>query len=208
MANLIDLNSYLYKHFNDKLNVVYDIGASDGRYSSLINLSVTNKPKFYLFDANSEYINQQHSYDFEFHNVVFSDRQKTVDFYSNGTGGDSYYIEFTGIYNDVTPVKRQTESLDDYCLKNNIPLPDLIKIDTQGSELDILMGGKKSLEHAKVVILECPILEYNINAPTFNQYIHFMRTNNYLPHAAVELHWLNGILVQMDIAFINTKKES
>lgn len=205
MPTVVDLQPYISQRFYNDLEVVYDIGASDGSYSKEIYSSVNSNPKFYLFEADSKYSNQQHDFNFEFHNVVFSDSEKTVDFYSNGTSGDSYYVEFTGVYNNVQPVKRETKTLDKYRVENNIPLPDMIKIDTQGSELDILRGGKECLSHAKLVILECPILPYNMGAPKFEEYINFMAENDFLPNYTTQLHWLNGIMVQMDIAFINTK---
>lgn len=206
MGQLVDLHSYIHNNFRDKLNVIYDIGASDGRTSTMIDLALEASPTFYLFDARDTYKDQQHRFKYEYHTVLLSDSAREVDFYGNDTSGDSYYLEITGAYKDVQPVKRQTETLDDYCAKHSIPLPDLIKIDTQGSELDILLGGQKAMANAKLIILECPVLEYNIGAPKFQEYIEFMRKHNYLPHSVVELHWMGSnvgnVLIQMDIAFV------
>lgn len=207
MGTLVDVKQYLNTSHYGNLKVVYDIGASDGHYSREVFNSVGSNPKFYLFEADPKYADQKHYFDFEFHNVLLSDKEKTVDFYSNGTGGDSYYPEITGVYNDVKPVQRQAVKLDDYVEKHNIPLPDLIKIDTQGSELDILIGGSKCMNNAKVIILECPVLLYNQGAPTFDQYIGFMQSKGFLPQDVTEIHWLGGIMVQLDIAFINVGEQ-
>lgn len=202
---LVDLRSYVAEFWSDSLNVIYDIGASDGNWSEDVHAVVTNKPKYYLFDAHTKYADQQHNFDFEFYNVVFSDTEKEVDFYANGTGGDSYYKELTEHYDNIAPVKRRTVTLDKYCEKNNIPLPDLIKIDTQGSELDILAGGQKAMANAKVVILEVPIFAYNNGAPGFVDYLQFMAERGFLPHLPTQLHWFYGVLHQIDIAFIKSK---
>lgn len=200
-TSIIDLQVYIEHFWKDKLNVIYDIGASDGNWSEDVHAVVTNKPKYYLFEAHTKYADQKHDFDFEFHNVVFSDTEKEVDFYANGTGGDSYYKEFTEHYDNVAPVKRSTVTLDKYCEENNIPLPDLIKIDTQGSELDILVGGQKAMANAKVIILECPLFSYNDGAPGFIDYLNFMRHFGFLPEGPTQLHWYYGVLHQIDIAF-------
>ena len=49
-------------------------------------------------------------------------------------------------------------TIDDYCAENNINEIDLIKIDTQGSEADILAGMKKIIENEKVSIIEIEII--------------------------------------------------
>ena len=62
-------------------------------------------------------------------------------------------------------------TLDKVINDNNWPLPDLIKLDVQGSELDILDGAKKILSHAKYLIVELQHIEYNDNAPLFEESI-------------------------------------
>ena len=62
-------------------------------------------------------------------------------------------------------------TLDKVIDNNNWPLPDLIKIDAQGSELDILEGGSKILSNAKYLIVELQHIEYNDNAPLFEESI-------------------------------------
>lgn len=205
IRHLADARFFLYNYYPNDINVVYDIGASDGYYSKIIKSAVDNEPKFYLFDADAKYANQENDFDFEFHNVVLSDTEKEVDYYSNGTGGDSYYREFTPLYDDIKPVKRQTVTLDKYRKEHNMPLPDLIKIDTQGSELDILAGGTECVANAKVIILECPLMEYNIGSPSFDDYINQMSHYGFVPRWLVEMHWLNKVMVQLDIAFVSEK---
>ena len=65
-------------------------------------------------------------------------------------------------------------TLDKLVSKNNIPLPDFIKIDTQGSELDILRGGEKTISNCSLIYLECPIIEYNMGSPNLSEYIEYL----------------------------------
>ena len=56
---------------------------------------------------------------------------------------------------------------------------DLIKIDTQGSELNILKGSIEIVEKTKFLLLELSVVEYNFNAPTYLQVIKYLEENNF-----------------------------
>jgi hypothetical protein len=119
--------------------------------------------------------------------------------------GDSYYPEMPG--NLLQPVVKEIKSrtLDSIVFSrgNPLPLPDLIKIDTQGSELDILRGAKEALKSTSVIIMECPIVKYNQGAPDIQDYLDFALENEWVPLAVVEIHTLRDVFVQVDIAFVS-----
>jgi FkbM family methyltransferase len=52
----------------------------------------------------------------------------------------------------------QTETIDSYCLKNNISHIDLIKIDTEGHDMEVIYGGNNMLASSTIDILQ---FEYN-----------------------------------------------
>ena len=103
--------------------------------------------------------------------ALLSDDIKRVRFWTmNGAStctGASCYREKTEYFNDDNAgfdlVK--TSTLDILCEWPNAPMFDLIKIDTQGSELDILRGGVDTVAHAKAIIMEVSLEEYNEGAP-------------------------------------------
>lgn len=120
----------------------------------------------------------------------------------NGTG-DSIYEENNLIkYKNIKPKYLQATTLDSLVLENNLLLPDIIKLDVQGAEIDVMKGGMKALSNASIVTLEMPLVQYNKGAPTFDQYLHFMRELEFYPLKIVELHPILGVLVQIDISFI------
>lgn len=200
---IIDLQEYVSLFWNNKIDVVYDIGATDGSFSDRFQDSIDNQPYYYLFEANDEYKNmQKHKFEYQFFNAVLSNTEKTVDFYKLMGGGDSYYEEITNTYKNVVPIKKQTVTLNSIGKEYNLPKPDLIKLDTQGSELDILQGSTDYLPFAKLVIIECPIIEYNIGAPLLPEYINFMANYGFDPHAITQVHWYNMVMCQIDIAFV------
>lgn len=201
-----DIKRFLYKSKKQKINykVIYDIGAHKGEFSKLIKKHY-RKSKIHLFEPNTYHNKALLKYG-KVHNIVLWKENGNKDFYSIGESGDSLYREVTGVYDNVAPKWVPVLSLDKYVKDNDLEYPDLIKLDTQGSELDILAGGLECLSKALVVIIECPILRYNFNAPSVDDYIKTMTRYGYQPVELTEVHYMNGTLVQIDLAFINTNK--
>lgn len=199
------LNSIILDLKSNKINleVIYDIGAFRGEWSKLASKTSLKKSKFYLFEANVEneaFLKKTgHNYFVE----VLSNEIKEVEFFSKVHEGDSYFREKTNFYEDkIKPKIIKTTTLNEVQKKEGIPLPDFIKIDTQGSELDILFGGSEILDKCKIILLECPIISYNEGAPTFTDYIENLNKLGYLPFDITEIHYLDKVLVQIDLIFL------
>lgn len=183
--------------------IVYDIGAHNGKWALTWIKNYPNS-KVFLFEANSIF-NSQLAKIGKVYNVVLSNESKKVNFYSiNGTG-DSYYKENSAFYNNITPVERQTSSLDELVNSENLPLPKIIKVDTQGSELDILLGSRVTIRNALYIIIECRLVtSQNMNAPTVSEVIQALAQLNFAPFKILEIHKnKHGILVEIDIVFKN-----
>ena len=93
-------------------------------------------------------------------------------------------------------------SLDELVKKENLPYPNFIKIDTQGSELDILKGSQQSISECSLIYLECPIIEYNLKAPNINEYIKYLDSIGFVPYDICEIPKMDNVLIQIDILFI------
>lgn len=210
----INLFSSLYRQkLNDALNFlikkkvninnVYDIGAYRGNWSNFLKKTSLNKSNFFLFEANIENQKFLKELGFKYFISVLSDKKKEVEFYSKNLTGDSYYIENTNLYEkDLDKKITKTNTLNDIVEKNNIPLPDFIKVDTQGSEIDILKGGDKILSNCSLIYIECPIIQYNQNSPNFVDYINYMKSIDFLPYEICEVHYIDKVMVQIDILFL------
>ena len=182
---------------------IYDVGAHKGNWSVAMNKELPDA-NFYLFEANSHHEEDLKKLDYQYYINVLSNNEKNIDFYSNNAGtGDSYYKENTSTYDTVKSKQITSKTLDDLVKKNKIPFPDFIKIDTQGSELDILNGAHDCLKNAQLLLLECPVYPFNSGAPTMPDYIDFLLKFNFYPSQCVELHNLSGVLIQIDILFLN-----
>lgn len=86
-------------------------------------------------------------------------------------GGNSYYREndkfspaAKDIYTEENQQTRYLRTVDSLIKENNLPYPDFVKIDTQGSEIDVLNGMTECLKHVQHLIVELQHVEYNIGA--------------------------------------------
>jgi hypothetical protein len=116
--------------------------------------------------------------------------------------GASIYKENTIWYDEgkYETIQIPTSTLD---IKNyfNGETIDLLKMDTQGSELDILNGGKKTLERTEFVLIEVSTVKYNLNAPMMDKVIDKMLESGFNIVDIVEYHINNGLIFQLDILF-------
>jgi hypothetical protein len=78
--------------------------------------------------------------------------------------------------------------LDSCVLKHKFPQPDWIKLDVQGSELDILAGGSKCFSFAQFVLCEVPLVPYNLGAPNLSEVLNIFLKEGFLPSCLVEIH--------------------
>ena len=77
---------------------------------------------------------------------------KIVKYYYNyeNLGGNSRYLENNLTFSDNAKVKHlKIETLDTIVKNRKFPLPHILKLDVQGSELDILKGADMCLNHAE-----------------------------------------------------------
>jgi hypothetical protein len=82
----------------------------------------------------------------------------------------------------------------------------LIKIDTQGSELDILKGGVKLVNKTMAVILEVSYVDYNLEAPQSEEVIEYMTEVGFDKYIEIGEHYSNepqwkDTVVQKDLCF-------
>lgn len=124
---------------------------------------------------------------------VLSDSIKSVKFFldnnpdrPNGSG-NSYYPEDSIEYPNFNFEERITTTLDIMYPNQQF---DLIKMDTQGSELDIIKGGMNLISKAKGLILEENVVPYNIGAPLSHQIKEFLENNGWI--FVKHLKWWGG----------------
>ena len=148
--------------------VIYDIGACVTQWTKAAKQYWPNA-QYILFDAfeKAEFLYAGYEYHI---GVLSSQNDKVVKFYQSDVhpGGNSYYREVGGPP-DVFPQDAYreciTRTLDTVVKERGFPLPDLVKIDVQGAEKDIIMGGSATLTNTEHLIVEMQRTNYNDGAP-------------------------------------------
>lgn len=181
-ANLLpeDHVNYL-KTLDIDPKVIYDLGACVLHWTREAR-EVWPGSEFYLIDAAESvkpYLNRS-GYDYEI--AVLSDTDgKEITFYEdvNNPGGNSYYKETTGMYTQEHAAKRKTSTLSSIVKNKGWPLPDLIKLDIQGAELDTLKGAHDILSNCNDIILEAQHTNYNEGAPKIEEITEYLSSIGY-----------------------------
>ena len=197
------------KYFEPKS--ILDIGANVGQFYNEIKNIFPNS-YYYLIEGSESCEVVLETLNVDYSICLLSDSEKEVDFYIRKNEprctGNSIYRENTSFYDDdqILIEKKQTKTLSN--LLNNQKF-DLIKIDVQGSEIDIINGGLDIIKEAKGILMEVSLMEYNQNAPTKEFVYEYMDNLGFKP---VELigninHPLTYELIQQDILFLNKKYE-
>jgi FkbM family methyltransferase len=171
IEHLISLKN---KGFNPK--VIYDIGSCVCHWYNVAKL-IFPEADIYLFEGNEdvEMIYKNKGIPKKNYNIglLSNEDGKEVNYYYSAKhpGGNSIYQEI-GSQNGLEDFKNfkvmKTQKLSTICKNKNIPLPDLIKIDVQGSEKDIIKGAEEIIKHCTYLIVEMQHMEYNKGAPRVN----------------------------------------
>lgn len=163
--------------------VVYDIGACVLHWTDKAK-TVWPNATYVAFDAMdaANFIYEEERIGYAC-GVLGSEDGKIVDFWENieNPGGNSIYKE----NNELSPmadqlfskpIQKYTGKLDTIVETFGFKQPDLIKMDVQGSELDILKGATKTLEKCDNIILEMQYVDYNKGAPKAQEVIEYLES--------------------------------
>ena len=186
---------------------IFDIGCFQGLWSKQI-LGVFSKSNFFLFDADSQNekslkkLKNNHS-NLHYKIKLLSDDIKEYKFFKMQSGS-SIYEEQTDYPRDIVYINSSTLSLEinDEIQKSQ---NNLIKIDSQGSEIKILKGLGQFINLFEVIILEVSLHQYNKDAPLFNEMNEFMISKDFRLYDIFDLKRLGNnksFLVQFDCVFI------
>lgn len=188
---------------------ILDIGAHSGQFYGWAKSVWPNVPIF-MIEANQVHAEKLKSITQNNHDnyliAALGDKVRDVTFYTRKdkpwTEGNSYYKEnnFWDIPQLVLENKVTLKKLDD--LFEDDAVFDLIKVDTQGSELDILKGGKNLVSKASAIILEVSYIEYNEGAPNQQETLDYMKKIGFEEKMSIGEHYNGEQIVQKDLLFL------
>lgn len=185
---------------------ILDIGANVGQFhkeckrvfpeSYIFSIEATDECEPYLKTFTNNY------------SISLLSREKNIyDFYTTTKNkistGNSIYKELTTFFDDSSTVVVQKLGIPLDELVPNFVF-DLIKLDTQGSELDILHGGVNLLSNTKAILIEVSLEQYNAGSPLKNEVNLFLETHGFTSVEKIEdiFHPINGNLIQETLLYL------
>jgi FkbM family methyltransferase len=190
-----------YKNLNVKFKNVLDIGAYEGHWSRLFT-SIYPDANVLMIEANKEKektLKEIGNYRIA---LLGEKDNETVDYYKCLDGvptGNGIYQENTEF--KFTPEKRRTITLP--TLLGSEKGFDLIKMDVQGSELNIIKGALPIIKNTKYLLLELQTFQYNKGAPQIEEVVSYLHGLNFGFVDLFDLMYSNNHLIQVDGLFIN-----
>ena len=106
----------------------------------------------------------------------------------------------------VAQVEAPEWRLDDYQREQNLPWPDLIKMDVQGYELEVLQGAAECLGHAAAVITEVSFVTFYKNQCLFHDVVRELAKYDLLVAAFGPYTPAGAPVKQTDVLFLKGRQ--
>ena len=177
-----EVEEELLNLLNIKEKIIFDVGCYRGNFTkNIISYEVKkrNNSNYYLFDPNPNVQNYLKEL-LKNENVKYfqlamdntnMEKKFTINrfFEPSGSSLKSAHKE-DRLYNlsrksfmklfqpfkkiqDYEIINVQTQKIDNFCLMNNIERIDLLKLDTDGTEYEVLLGAEKLLSQGKIGLI-------------------------------------------------------
>jgi FkbM family methyltransferase len=166
----------IYKSLNHpwlierRFKTILDIGANTGQFASSAQL-IMPSAKIYCFEPLPTCFRQlserfQKAENVVCYNYGLGSDSAEIPFFENQFSPSSSFLPTTDRQTDafphtqsVTPVLVSVKRLDDIAADLNIVMPLLIKIDVQGYELPVILGGQTTIQQADMILVETSFVE-------------------------------------------------
>lgn len=210
IINFLTKNSFneikVIKSLKDN-SIIFDVGSNQGLFITLLSKISKNKSfDFHSFEPISELLESQVAIIRKTNHKLISN-QKAV---SSKEGISTFYLREINsqsslknkhfLNNDLKTlqIKVPTISLDTYCEKNMIDFIDLLKIDTEGSELEVLESGKDLFNSNRIEYVK---IEINNSKNNILEIFNFLTNNNYKLLGILNQKYLKNELIMFDAYF-------
>ncbi|MDG2053478.1 MAG: FkbM family methyltransferase [Phycisphaerales bacterium] len=115
----------------------------------------------------------------------------------------------SSVFHENSPLPREVEermlqTLDSVIDLERLEGSVLLKLDTQGYELEVLAGGEGVLSKCDMVLLEVSLIEINKGCPLVDTVIAYLAARDFRACEVIELHRrpLDAAMNQIDLVFV------
>ena len=207
------------KLLGKKASVIFDVGANRGNTVSKY-LSLFPSVKIHAFEPFPD-----------IYKTLMNHHKNNTSVYlnkyalSSKVGRSTFYVNKSIDTNSLLKSKKigassdkncisineivvNTNTIDNYCLENNIYEIDILKIDVQGSELEVLKGSLNMLKSSKIKIIyiETYFKQQYINQPLFHDISKLLYNYNFTLQDIYDPYFSKKNILWCDAIFINSNE--
>lgn len=144
-----------------KPKIIFDVGGHVGEYTLKIN-EFDPSVKIYAFEPNPDTFrslvqNTEHENDRIIPvNIAMSSKEGEVTLYTDPSKNavDSLYFFDNVQYKHTDSKLVYCGTVDAWCEKNNIDHIDMLKIDTEGNDLEVIKGARRMINEGRIGVIQ------------------------------------------------------
>lgn len=160
-----------------KIKIVFDVGANTGEYAKKVR-KYNSLAKLYCFEPHPKtyknlIVNVNKIDNIELFNFGLGESAGTLKIFDyknrDGSSHASLYKEVISEIHKSEVIEHEVaiRTIDDFIREKNIQKVDLLKIDTEGNELNVLRGASEALTKGKIDIIHFEFNEMNVISRTY-----------------------------------------
>lgn len=192
-------------------DVIYDIGANIGTWT-LLAKSFFPDTVIHGFEPLENHIqkfceNTKGVANVHIHAFCLGSENKQTTINVSSFSDSSSILEATSLEYEQFGIKKAGEEnvivkrLEDIIDEGKLPVPDIMKLDVQGYELEVLKGAGNYLKQVQYLIVEVSFKEYYEGQPLFLDIAGYLNKYNFKIYAFGHSTPLGQELGQMDVLF-------
>lgn len=221
MVNFKDpfvVQKFIFEKANFEINNIMDVGAHHGE-TAITYHNLFPKANVYCLEpyrpSYLKLLSNVNSIELiKCFNLALYSKKTRLDFNINKFSQTNSFLK-TSIFSNqiwgnelldtIEVQKIKTLTLSDFIKRNKISNIDILKLDTQGTEFDILKSGKFFLKNGyiKLIYVEILNLQTYQNQRNFEEILVLLRRLNFDLYGFFNLSTINGSMRQCDAIFIS-----
>lgn len=166
--------------------VFLDIGANIGVYSTTLWIAMDGNVKIYAFEPVPSTITilretlNLNNVEALIEPIALSSEDGELILSAHSDGANNYWVKNSDSSINCPSMSVATMRLDDWCESHPDQIPNAVKIDVEGHELEVLKGAKRTLQVYKPALLvECHCASWDDLGVSRVQFIDFINSLGY-----------------------------
>lgn len=199
------------------INTVIDVGANKGQFMLKMQ-SLLPQATIYSFEPLPNIFKilekKVTATNVKIYNLALGNSTGTVEMNISGIDESSSLLDMADVHKDayqgseyIDRAEVQLDRLDTVLGKENLQDNILLKIDVQGYEQDVLLGGEQILAQARVVLLEAIFNPLYKGQWIFSELLQFMEERNFVFHGFADQGYAPHTRIPMYADALFVRKE-